>query len=330
MAEWTAGYLGGQGRRQRFLAGLLCLAVLAAALGLAAGPHGIALPRTGLEIEMFWTLRLPRVVLALLIGSGLAMAGGLSQAVLRNPLASPFTLGIASGGAFGAALAIILGVLSPWAMAASAFAFALSTSLLVLGLARLKNSRPETLILGGVAVMFLYSAATSLLQYVGTEHQTQAIVFWSFGNLGRAGWNEIAVAAAMILLPAPLLLKLAWDLNALAGGDEAAASLGVDVGRVRLLGIVLSSLMAAGAIAFAGVIGFIGLVAPHAARMCVGSDHRYLFPASALFGAALVTGADAAARTIWAPQVIPIGIVTSFLGVPFFFWLLLRSSREYW
>lgn len=328
-----AQYLSSQGRKARLLAVGLALALAAVFLGLMAGPDGFAVPdlrSAGIEAELFWRIRLPRVVVAVLVGSGLALSGALSQAVLRNPLASPFTLGIASGGAFGAALAILFGLASSWAMAGLAFVFATLTSFAILGVARLKNSRPETLILGGVAIMFLCSAATSLLQYLSDEHEMQAIVFWSFGNLGRAGWPQIAIVAAMVLAPLPLLARLSWDLNALVAGDEAAASLGVEVKRVRVVSVLLISLMAAGSICFTGVIGFIGLVAPHAARLCLGADHRYLFPASALIGAALVVTADAAARTIWAPQIIPIGIVTAFIGVPFFFWLLLRSSREYW
>lgn len=317
-------------KRQNLLLGLLGLLALSMLLlGASVGNGMVRLP-LGLsehELALFARLRLPRVLMGALVGAGLAMSGTLSQAVLRNPLASPFTLGISSGAAFGAALAILLGGMSQWGMAGSAFIFAALTAFAALGFARLRDGRPETLILGGVAIMFLFSAATSLLQYVATEYQVQAIVFWGFGNLGRVGWSELGVAAAMILLPVPFILRLSWELNALLAGEETASSLGVNVRRLRIGGIMAASLMAAGAICFTGVIGFIGLVAPHIARLALGAEHRFLLPGAALFGAALVALSDVLARNICPPQIIPIGILTSFLGVPFFFWLLMRNAR---
>ncbi len=325
----SARYCSRRKRQQRLLVllGLLVLGMLL--VGASAGNGVVRIP-VGLsehELALFVRLRLPRVLMGALVGAGLAMSGTLSQAVLRNPLASPFTLGISSGAAFGAALGILWGGASQWCMAGNAFAFAALTAFMALGLARLCDSRPETLILGGVAIMFLFSAATSLLQYVATEYQVQAIVFWGFGNLGRVGWPELGVAAAMILLPIPFVLKLSWDLNALLAGEETASSLGVNVRRLRIGGIIAVSLMAAGAICFTGVIGFIGLVAPHIARLALGSEHRFLLPGSALFGAVLVVLSDVLSRNICPPQIIPIGILTSFLGVPFFFWLLMRNAR---
>ncbi|RLB34460.1 MAG: iron ABC transporter permease, partial [Deltaproteobacteria bacterium] len=156
------------------------------------------------------------------------------------------------------------------------------------------------------------------------------IVFWFFGSLSKAGWNEIALAAAMILLPFPILLRRAWDFNLLASGDESALALGVNVNRLRMWAVAAASLVTAGCICFTGVIGFVGLVAPHITRMVIGNDHRFLLPASALVGAVILVTADTLGRTLWAPQVIPIGIVTSFIGVPFFFYLLMKRSREYW
>lgn len=300
-------------------------------LALGLGPYGWQWPLSrGPEVQsqIFLNLRLPRGIMGMLVGAGLAMGGLLTQAVLRNPLASPFTLGISSGAAFGASLVILAGgSFGLWHMAGCAFVFAALTAMVILGVATLRGSRPETLILAGVAVMFLFSAATSFVQFLGTEQQVSAIVFWSFGNLGRAGWAEIIVAACMILLPAPFALRLAWDFNALACGEEGAAALGVSVRSLRIIGIVAASAMTAGAICFTGVIGFVGLVGPHVARFCLGSDHRLLLPGAALFGAGLVTLADALARLLLHPQVIPVGIVTAFLGVPFFFWLLLRKGR---
>lgn len=236
-------------KRQNLLLGLLALVALCMLLlGVSVGNGVVRLP-LGLsehELALFVRLRLPRVLMGALVGAGLAMSGTLAQAVLRNPLASPFTLGISSGAAFGAALAILLGGASQWGMAGNAFVFAALTAFAALGFARLRDSRPETLILGGVAIMFLFSAATSLLQYVATEYEVQAIVFWGFGNLGRVGWSELGMAAVMILLPVPFALKLSWDLNALLAGEETASSLGVNVRRLRIGGILAASLMAAG------------------------------------------------------------------------------------
>lgn len=286
----------------------------------------------GLAHAIIWELRLPRILMAILVGSGLAFAGTIFQVILRNPLASPYTLGIGSGAGLGAVMAIILdgGVHKGYLIAGNAFLFALLSSFIILGIARLKGATPETMILAGIAIMFLSSSLTSLLQYMGTMEKVQEVVFWFFGSLSKVGWKEIGISSIMILPPVPLLLKQSWDLNLLAAGDESALALGVNIQRVRMLGVILASLMTAGAICFTGVIGFIGLVSPHITRMLIGSDHRFLLPASALVGAVLALAADTLGRSIWAPQVIPIGIMTSFIGVPFFFYLLMKRKREYW
>jgi iron complex transport system permease protein len=322
------------GRRTARIAVLAALLAASVLVSLAVGSSSAGVfdtLRAGLDGVIFWELRVPRVLMGLLVGSGLAVGGAVTQAVLRNPLASPFTLGVASGAGFGAALGIVLaGAIAKWAVAGGAFACALLTALFILGVARMKSSTPETLVLAGVAIMFLFSAGTSLLQFLGTEQQIQAIVFWSFGNLSRASWTDIVIAAGMILPALPLLFLRAWDLNLLLAGDEMAASLGVNVDRLRLTALLLAALMTAGAICFTGVIGFIGLVGPHLARMLAGGDHRFLLPASALSGALLVLVSDCLGRTLFAPHMIPIGIVTAFLGVPFFFALLIRRKREFW
>ncbi len=287
---------------------------------------------TGRTHAIIWNLRLPRIVMALLAGCGLAIAGTVFQAILRNPLASPYTLGIGASAGFGAVTAIVFGAgfSNEYLIAGNAFGFTLATSLLVLGIAKLKGATSETMILTGIALMFLFSSLTSLLQYMGTMEQVHEIVFWFFGSLSKVGWKEIGLAAGMILIPIPILLRRSWDFNLLAAGDESALALGVNVQKIRMLGVVLASLITAGSICFTGMIGFIGLVAPHITRMIIGGDHNFLFPASALVGAVLVLTADTLGRTVWAPQVIPIGIVTSFIGVPFFFYLLMKRTREYW
>lgn len=288
--------------------------------------------KTGKAHAIVWQLRLPRIVMGCVVGWGLALGGATCQTILKNPLASPFTLGVASGAGFGAVLGIVWGggALQQEVIAMSSFVCALVTVLAVLAVAQLKGASPQTLILSGVATMFLFSALTSLLQYTGTMEQVQAVVFWMFGSLSKVGWKEIALAALMVFPASFLLYSRAWDLNLLAGGDETAQTLGVNVSRLRKMGLIIAALMTAGSICFTGIIGFVGLVSPHISRMLLGTDHRYLLPASGLVGALLVVTADTISRTVWMPQVIPIGIVTSFLGVPFFFYLLLKKSREYW
>jgi iron complex transport system permease protein len=278
-----------------------------------------------------WMLRLPRIVLAILVGFGLGMAGAVFQAILRNPLASPYTLGVGSGAGFGAVTVIIfVGGMHRWAVAGGAFACAMISAGVILAVARMRQASTETMILGGIAQMFLFSSLTSLFQYMGTMDQVHEIVFWFFGSLSKAGWPEIALVTVMVGGPLPYLLRRAWDFDLLTAGDESATALGIDVSRLRMHSITAASLMTAGCICFAGVIGFIGLVAPHITRMIIGGDHRYLLPASGLVGAVVVLLADTLGRTLWSPQVLPIGIVTSFIGVPFFFYLLLNQKKAYW
>jgi len=322
-----------------FLCLLLGILLITILIGLAVGASSLDLSSVfsalmredGLARSIVVELRLPRITVAVLAGWGLALSGAVTQAILRNPLASPFTLGVASGAGFGAVLGILMGHgLHQWLIASSAFGFALLTSFFILLVAQLKNVSSETMILAGVATMFFFSSLTSFVQYLGTMEEVHEITFWFFGSLSRAGWQEIGVALLMIAPPTPLLMKWAWSFNALMAGDESAKTLGVNVWRIRLGGILLASLITAGAICFTGIIGFVGLVAPHIARMLVGSDHRFLLPTSVLLGAILVVNADTLSRTLWVPQVIPIGIVTSFLGVPFFFYLLMKRRRDYW
>lgn len=326
------------GRQLMWLAFFFCLALGGMALSLFWGPNGFDAARVLASFSgkdatasaMIWSMRIPRLVMGALAGLGLALAGCVTQAVLRNPLASPFTLGISSGAAFGAALSMILWPLTAVAVPVMAIAFSLLTSLISLGVTRLRNASTETLVLAGVAVMFLFSALTSYIQYTAPQMELQRIVFWTFGSLAKAGWRDIAAAAAMILIPVPWIVLRSWDFNLILCGDETARSLGVSVARLKVLGILAMSVMSAGAICFCGVIGFIGLVAPHMARLAVGGDHRILLPAAGALGIALVVLADLIGRILYAPLVIPVGIMTSFVGVPFFFWLIVKDSRRPW
>ncbi|MCU0637814.1 MAG: iron ABC transporter permease [Methanothrix sp.] len=280
-----------------------------------------------------WGLRLHRIILSVIAGMGLAIAGAVMQGILKNPLASPFTLGISSAASFGAALAIVLGAGfagGEWIIIGNAFVFTLLASMTVYGLAKYKGITPETMILAGIAIMYLFQAMTSFLQYVGQAEQVQEVVFWMMGSMGRSSWDKVWIVSVVIALCFPYLILKSWDINALGAGDETATSLGVNVERTRVICMMLVSLITASVICFTGTIGFIGLVSPHITRMVMGGDHRFLLPASALVGGLLLLAADTAARTILAPVILPVGIMTAFLGVPFFVYLFMRRKKEFW
>ncbi|MDK2889388.1 MAG: iron complex transport system permease protein [Methanoculleus sp.] len=308
------------------------LPVADAYLAIFAGlfPGAVDLPERMIEsnaVGIVWGWRLHRVLFAIAAGFGLAIAGTVMQGVLRNPLASPFTLGIASAASCGASVAIVLGagILSGgYLVVGNAFLFAMLAAGAIYGMARLRGMGSETMILAGVALMYLFSAVTSLLQYVGSAEQLQAVVFWMFGSLDKSSWPKLGIVTAVVAAVVPLLLWRAWDLNALAEGDEVAKSLGVPVERSMAGFMLAASLVTAVIICFTGTIGFIGLVAPHITRMAIGADHRTLLPASGLVGAALLLGADCLARTVIPGTIVPVGIMTAFLGIPFFLYLFMR------
>lgn len=289
---------------------------------------------TRLSQIIVWNLRLPRILLAIIAGAGFALSGTVMQGIMRNPLVSPFTIGISSAAGFGASLAIVLGVgiIGPgkYLLILNAFFFALLSAFLVYGIAKFRGVSPETLILAGIAIMYLFSALTSLLQYIATEEELRGVVHWLFGNLAVANWQNLLIVFIVFLVCFPFIMRYAWDLNCLIAGEETAISLGVNTGRVRIVSMILATFITATIVCFTGVIGFVCLVAPHITRMIIGSDHRFLLPASCITGALLLLGADTIGRTIIQPVEIPVGIVTSFLGVPMFIYLLLTKRKKYW
>jgi len=328
------------------IAVLLCLAALCS-LRIGAYPVGL-----GTIADVFrgnadaavrhvlLNIRLPRMCGALLAGGCLALAGVAMQNVLRNPLASPFTLGVSQGAAFGAAFALIvldagnpgLAVAEHGALRGAsltvgmAFLGSLVTVAALLILSAWRELSPAALILAGVALSSFFGAAMMLLQYFASDIQVAAAVFWTFGDLGKAGWRELAVML-MVLVPATAyFLWRRWHFNALLWGDDSAKSLGVHVYRLRLVSLILAALVAAVTTAFLGIIGFVGLIAPHIMRMIMGQDHRFLLPGSLFAGALLLVAADVLARTVMAPVVLPVGILTSFAGVPLFLYLLARRG----
>ncbi|MDR3074743.1 MAG: iron ABC transporter permease [Candidatus Methanoplasma sp.] len=275
----------------------------------------------------------PRVFFGAFVGAALGVTGGVVQAVFRNPLASPYLLGLSSGASFGAAVAIMISIpMIPVAFAQPflAFIFCLGTMALVYTLSRTVGGvRTETLILAGVAVSSLFSAFVSFMTYIAPSEQMQNIVFWSMGNLGMVKWENISFAVPVIVAGVILMIMHSKSLNAMMLGDAHAMDLGIDVRKVRLLLIIISSLVVASAVAFVGSIGFIGLIIPHIFRLLLGPDNRLILPLSAFGGSAFILMCDYIAHIV-APSygVLPIGIVTAMIGAPFFIYLLSRKRSD--
>ncbi len=276
-----------------------------------------------------WDIRFPRVLLAALVGAGLAVVGAVLQAVTRNQLADPHLLGISSGGAFGAILALLhtglfMGLLTVPLMA---FAGALASTLIVLGVTRFASATSsDKLVLAGVAVSFVIMALANLLIFLGDPRATHTVVFWMLGGLGLAQWTHLLYPLAILMFCAPYLLLRAGDLNAMTIGDETASTLGIPVARFRLTVFVVAALITGVMVAFSGMIGFVGLMVPHVVRYLLGGDYVRVVPASMLAGAIFLIWADILARTVVAPEDMPIGIVTGLTGGLFFI-ALLRYKR---
>ena len=322
-------------------AGGLAMSVL---LDVATGPAFLpvgAVARSVLHLAqdrtvdaIVWTIRLPVALIALVVGAALGLSGAIMQTILNNPLASSYTLGISAGAGFGAAAVIVFGAVIPvpedYAIPISAFLFAAIACSAVYTLGRARGATPEVLVLAGIALLFLFQALLSLLQFVASPEALQQIVFWLFGSLQKATWGKLWIVSAVLAGCIPWLGADVWRLTALKLGDERARGLGVDVRGLRLRSFALVSALTGVAVAFVGTIGFVGLVAPHVARMLVGEDQRSFLPASALFGALLLSLASVASKTVIPGAIFPIGIVTALIGVPFFVWLILLKPRAFW
>jgi len=278
-----------------------------------------------------WTIRFPRVAMALLVGAALATAGALMQGVFGNPLAEPGVAGVSSGAALAACAAIALGwtFLGPWTTSAVAFAGGFAATLVVYLLSR-SGGRTEvvTLILTGVAINAIAGAGIAFLTFVGDTQAREQIVFWQLGSLNGTRWPYVALVAPLVVVGIVLACTFARRLDLLALGERPARHLGVDVERLRVAVIVVVALLTAGAVAFSGIIAFVGLVVPHVVRMAIGPGHRVLVPASALGGAVLLLAADLVARTAVAYADLPIGMLTALVGGPFFLFLIRRTRRS--
>ena len=321
-----------------FLAALLVLTVL---ISLQAGSYEMPMGELikgifGLSADRRVNLvvqnnRLPRICTALLAGAGLGLAGCVLQAVLRNPLASASTLGVSQGATFGAAFAIVgLGLTGASGIGISACAFvgSIAVALVILALSKFRQVSPEGIVLAGVAISSMFTGATTLLQYFANEVQLSTLVFWTFGDLGSTGWQDLGSMGAVVALLCLYCFAHRWDYNALLAGEETAISLGIHVKQLTLVNLVLCCLCSSVIVSQVGLISFIGLVAPHIVRMVVGNNHVYLIPGSVLGGATLLLLGDLFARTVISPVILPIGAITSFLGGPLFLWLLFKGGKR--
>lgn len=286
---------------------------------------------------VLWMIRLPRVVLGVLIGAGLGVAGASLQGLFRNPLADPGLIGISSGASMAAVVMIIiqnalpvfqLPALNFYALNLAAFAGAIITTLFIFRIARTGGQAAiSTMLLAGIAVRALCESVTGLMTYLANNEQLRSITFWSLGSLGGASWQTVTGVAPFIIIPLIMLPRLAPALNLLALGEREAMHSGVRVPRLKSMLIILATMSVAAGVAVAGIIGFIGLIVPHIVRQFTGPDYRILIPGAALSGAVLLTVADLLCRTIVAPAELPVGIITAVIGAPFFLWLIIKEKR---
>lgn len=328
-------------RHRLLMMGVLALAILGSLLlDFTMGPSGLSLSSlwqtlldpaaadAGTRV-IVWDIRLPYALMAVVVGFALGLAGAEMQTILNNPLASPFTLGVSSAAAFGAALAIVLGIGIPgipdqWFISANAFIFALFAALMLDGITRWTRVATSGVVLFGIALVFTFNALVSMMQFIASEDTLQGLVFWTMGSLARASWDKLGILLGVFAVLLPLSMMSSWKLTALRLGEDRAVSFGIDVRRLRLTTLLRISILSALAVAFVGPIGFIGLVAPHIARMIFGEDHRFYLPASALIGALVLSMASVASKNLVPGVIIPVGIVTSLVGVPFFLSIILR------
>ena len=275
--------------------------------------------------------RMPRICTAIISGAGLGLTGCILQAILRNPLASGSTLGVSQGATFGAAMAIVVLGLDEgfrYGVPLCAFIGSITVAVIILGLSRFRRITPEGIVLAGVAISAMFTGATTLIQYFADDVELAAIVFWTFGDLGSTSWQEIRLMGIIVLGLLIYCLIHRWDYNALLGGEELAASLGLNIKKVILLNMILCCLTNSVIVSNVGLINFIGLIAPHIVRTVVGNNHVYLITGSVLAGSTILLLSDLFARVAVMPVVLPIGAITSFLGGPIFLYLLFKGGKD--
>ena len=334
-------------RKWVFIAVCAVLTVIAVGWGMCVGATDITILDayatlwnhiTGNIVNPDWDYtiiqyRLPRVCAGLVAGAGLAVAGVVMQSVLKNPLADPYTTGVSSGAGFGATLAITLGAsvsTGPFSIVANAFLFALIPTVVIIAVSKLKNASPTVLIMAGIAVMYIFNAMSTVLKLWSEPEALAALYRWQVGTLGGIGWNGVEIMLVVTVIGCLISMFLSRELNLLSTGDENARSLGIDADKMRILCFLVVALVSAAIVSFTGLIGFVGLVAPHMVRLFIGADNKYLIPASAFFGAALLIISDIIGRVVMSPTIIQVGVITAFLGGPVFLWLIVRKDTKVW
>lgn len=290
-----------------------------------------------------WRIRMPRVIAALVAGIGLAVSGCVMQNTLKNPLASPSTLGISNAAVFGANVAIIVlgagtvmstagdavSINNPYLVTICAFTCSMGAMGIILGLAKMRGFSPQSIILAGVALGSLFTAGTTIIQYFAPDVKIAAAIFWTFGDLGRASWTEVLILSIVVSGSLIYFFFQRWNYNALANGEETAKGLGLNTQRIRFWGLLVSALITSVSVSFLGMIGYVGLIGPQIMKRIIGEDHRFLIPTSALAGACILLVADTLARTVISPVVLPVGAITSLLGGPMFLYLLMRGRKTF-
>jgi len=284
---------------------------------------------------VIWEIRMPVALMAVVVGAALSAAGAQMQTILNNPLASPFTLGISAAASFGASLALVFGVgLLPFAIeyvvSINALLMAMAAALFIHLMSQRRGVTVETIVLLGITLVFTFNALLALVQFLASEQALAAVVFWTMGSLTRATWPKLTITAAILAVSLPLFFRRSWALTALRLGEDKAASFGVNVRWLRLETMLVVSVLAAVPVAFVGTIGFVGLVGPHVARMLIGEDQRFFLPASALAGAAMLSLTSVISKSLIPGSIIPIGIITALVGVPFLFSLIMMSRGRAW
>lgn len=340
--ESEAAYREDSGRKRRWMAIGLLTIVAVTLLSLYIGNPDFSVAEVTSAIftmdtesvigRFVWRIDLPIAVAAIVSGASLSLAGAAMQCVLRNPLASPYTLGISNAAAFGAAFSIIFLVGTSSGSAGittvSAFAMAILATLLILFLTKVTEISSETMVLAGIAVSAIFSAGMTLMQYLADPIQLSSIVSWTFGSLTRSDWRWDSILALILLVSASYFYSRRWDMNAMNSGDEVAKGLGVNTDRFLVIGMSVAAIITAFVVSRFGIISFVGLLGPHIARAMVGEDHRALIPMSMLTGALLLLVANIVARNIILPQVLPVGLLTSLIGGPAFIYMLVRRYRR--
>lgn len=325
------------------LVSVFCLFVGSSHMSLADGFAALFQNSTAANNQIIWSIRIPRILAAIIAGAGLALSGLIMQTVLGNDLASPSTLGVSNAAVFGANLSIIGfagGFLSTgnnltayttginlYSTSLIAFLFSALSVLLILGLCRIRSFSPSVVVLAGIAIGSIWTAATTVLQFYATDVGLSAAVIWSFGDLGRATYSSDLVMAVVVGLGFLYFLFSSWKYNALLGGDDMAKTLGVHVELFRFVSLLIASLITAVCVSFLGIIGFVGIIAPHIMKRILGQDHRYLIPATLFAGVLLVVLSDTLSRAIGSGSALPVGAITSLLGAPFFLFIIFERKK---